>query len=286
MKIHFSRITKILIIGCIIGLSLLLYPTVSNYWNEKHSTRAINSYIKSLDNLTDEEYRKELNRAVEFNKKAAQRSNRFFLSDEEKEEYQKCLDISGLGVMGYIEIPKLDISLPVYHGTAESVLQVGIGHIEWSSLPVGGENTHCVVSGHRGLPTARLFTDIDKLREGDLFTLDVMGEILTYEVDRIRTVLPKETDELTIKPGLDLCTLVTCTPYGINTHRLLVRGHRVENNRTGARVIAEAVEIDPMIVAPIVAFPFLFILFLMVMFKKPENTPKKVKEKARKELMG
>ncbi|MGM9639653.1 MAG: class C sortase, partial [Butyricicoccaceae bacterium] len=158
--------------------------------------------------------------------------------------------------------------LPIYHGTDEAVLQIAVGHLEWSSLPVGGESTHCVLSGHRGLPSARLFTDLDKLVEGDIFLLRVLDEVLTYEVDQIRIVEPQEVDDLDITAGEDLCTLVTCTPYGINTHRLLVRGHRVENraDAAGVRVTADAILLDPLLTAPLAAVPMVLLLVLWVMF--------------------
>lgn len=167
--------------------------------------------------------------------------------------------------MGYIEIPSIDVSLPIYHGTDEGVLAVGVGHLEWTSLPVGGESTHCVLSGHRGLPSARLFTDLDQLKEGDYFMLNILDETLTYEVDQIRIVEPEEVEELTIIEGRDLCTLVTCTPYGVNSHRLLVRGHRVDNleEAVTVRVTADAVEVEPLIVASILLVPTL-VLFLSV----------------------
>lgn len=272
MKGKLKTATKILIIVSIIGLSLLLYPAVSNYWNSKHATRAINSYVDQLENMDEELYREIWAEAVEYNAALLERKNMYSLTDELQERYAKCLDPSCTGVMGYVEIPKLDVSLPVYHGTSEAVLQQAVGHLEWSSLPVGGESTHCVMSGHRGLPSAKLFTELDKLREGDSFSLRVLNEQLTYEVDQIRTVVPTDVDTLLIEEGKDYCTLVTCTPYGINTHRLLVRGHRVESTRrVNVHVVSEAVIIDQLIVATILAFPILFLLFMAVMLKKPEK---------------
>ena len=188
----------------------------------------------------------------------------------QKAEYESLLDISGQGVMGYIEIPEIDVSLPIYHGTEDPVLQVAVGHLEWSSLPVGGESTHCVLSGHRGLPSAKLFTNLDKLREGDTFLLRVLDEILTYEVDQILIVEPQDTAALEIAEGEDYCTLVTCTPYGINTHRLLVRGHRIDNIEEvkTVRVTADAVQIEPMLVAPVVAIPMLLILLILLLLPR------------------
>ena len=271
MRIKLKTVTKILIIVCFIGLSLLLYPTVSNYLNEKNSTRAISTYVAEMDSYDEEQFKEAWNNAVIYNEDLAKQENVFLLPEKMISRYQDNLNITGTGIMGYIEIPKLDVSLPIYHGTSDSVLQRAIGHIDWSSLPVGGESTHCVVSGHRGLPSARLFTDIDKLREGDTFELIVLDTKLTYEVDQIRTVLPNEVDELHIVNGKDYCTLVTCTPYGINTHRLLVRGHRIESIKGEAHAVSEAVIIDELIVASVLAVPILFILVMAVMLKKPEK---------------
>lgn len=272
---HLKKTTKILIAVCVIGLCLLLYPTVSNYWNEKHSTKAINSYVESIEKISDEQYVKLWTEAVAYNEKLKLRENQFQLPDELKDEYESRLNINGDGIIGYIEISKLGVSLPLYHGTSDTVLQRAIGHIDWTSLPTGGEGTHCAVSGHRGLPSAKLFTELDKLREGDLFVLTVLNETLTYEVDQIRVVEPDDASDLLPEQGKDYCTLVTCTPYGINTHRLLVRGHRVESvNAGGIHIVSEAVIIDPLIVAPVVAFPILLALLLIVLFKKPESKKK------------
>ena len=274
-----SKTTVILIIVCVIGLSLLLYPSFSNYWNSKHATQAIASYVHALEEIDDTDYKAIWQDAIDYNKALLERKNQFTLTDELRERYNDTLNVGGTGLMGYVEIDKLGVSLPLYHGTSEEVLQHAIGHIDWSSLPTGGESTHCAVSGHRGLPSAKLFTDLDKLREGDLFTLTVLDQVLTYEVDRIRTVEPADAADLLVTEGRDYCTLVTCTPYGINTHRLLVRGHRVENVEVNhVRVISEAVVIDPLVVAPIVAAPFLLALVLMVMLKRPENKQSKPKD--------
>ncbi len=262
--------TVILILMLIAGLSLLLYPTVSNYWNSFHSSRAISTYAENVANLNEDQYEEIWSAAWEYNRELVGRSTNFALSDAQKEEYEKLLDVSGTGIMGYVEIPELGVSLPVYHGTEEAVLQVAAGHLEWSSLPVGGESSHCVISGHRGLPSAKLFTDLDKLREGDVFMLRVLDEVLTYEVDKISIVEPSQVSELQIVEGEDLCTLVTCTPYGINTHRLLVRGHRIENIQSSAaiRVTSDALQIDPLIVAPIAAAPILLVLLVLLLLPK------------------
>lgn len=225
-KKHISTIFIVLIF--LAGLSFMLYPTVSNLWNRAHQSRAIATYSEQVEKLDDSENQDMLKAARKYNKSLLKKSDHWKLSKKDKKKYESLLDISGTGIMGYIEIPKIDCSLPIYHGTDEGALQIAIGHLEGSSLPVGGKSTHCVLSGHRGLPSARLFTDLDQMEEGDLFILNVLGKKLAYEVDQIRVVLPEETSDLEITEGEDLCTLVTCTPYGINTHRLLVRGHRTK----------------------------------------------------------
>lgn len=265
-----SLITILLVLIFFLGLSLLLYPTVSDYWNSRHQTRAIATYAEKVTSLDTDTYDQVWQDARTYNESLLTRSNTYLLSEEQKEEYQRLLDVSGLGIMGYVEIPEIDVSLPIYHGTEESVLQIAVGHLEWSSLPVGGESTHCILSGHRGLPSAKLFTNLDKLQVGDEFLLQVLDETLTYEVDQILIVEPHETDALRITEGEDYCTLVTCTPYGINTHRLLVRGHRIENApevRT-VRVTADAVQIEPLMVAPIVAVPMLLLLLILLLLPK------------------
>ena len=223
---HISTIFIILIF--LVGLGFISYPTVSNLWNQAHQSRAIATYSKQVEKLDDSENKKMLKAARKYNKSLLKKSDHWKLSKKDKKKYESLLDVSGTGIMGYIEVPKIDCSLPIYHGTDEGALQIAIGHLEGSSLPVGGKNTHCVLSGHRGLPSARLFTDLDQMEEGDIFILNILGRKLAYEVDQIKVVLPEEMSDLEIEEGKDLCTLVTCTPYGINTHRLLVRGHRTE----------------------------------------------------------
>ena len=211
--------------------------------------------------MNDTDYKALWAEAEAYNQTLVNKSDRFNLTDEELEEYEQMLTVEGTDVIGYIEIEKIGCFLPIYHGTSDAVLQTGVGHLEGSSLPVGGESTHTVISGHRGLPSAKLFTDLDQLEEGDTFVLYVLDETLTYEVDQIRIVEPTELSELAIVEGEDYCTLVTCTPYGINTHRLLVRGHRVANGEdSSVRVTADAVQIDPVTVAPLVAVPLLVLL--------------------------
>ena len=256
---HFTTILLVLIL--LTGMSLLLYPTVSDYWNSFHQSQAIASYVEAVAEIDNTDYEKMWQEAVAYNEKLKDNSGRWTPTDEELEEYERLLNVSDTGIMGYIEIPKIKVSLPIYHGTDEAILQIAIGHIPGSSLPVGGRGTHCVVSGHRGLPSAKLFTDLDQLEEGDLFMMRILDETLTYEVDQVRIVEPEELSDLEIDEDKDLCTLVTCTPYGINSHRLLVRGHRVENLKEDTiRVTADAQQIDPVMVAPVVAVPLILLL--------------------------
>ena len=259
--------TILLILALFAGLSLLLYPTVSDYWNSLHASQAVADYAENVRNLEAEKYEQALQDAKSYNQMLPYEQTTFALSEEEKEAYDALLDISGTGVMGYIEIPTVNISLPVYHGTEDAVLQIAVGHLEWSSLPVGGESTHCVLSGHRGLPSAKLFTNLDKLVVGDKFVMRVLDEVLTYEVDQILIVEPTDVSTLIIEAGKDLCTLVTCTPYGINSHRLLVRGHRIENQdeAQAIRVTSDAIQIEPLIVAPAVALPMLLVLLVILL---------------------
>ena len=259
--------TVILILVFFLGLSLVLYPSVSDYWNSLHQSRAIATYAEEVSNLDTDRYEQLWAEAVDYNRTLRDRDNAFLLSETQKAAYDSLLNVGGNGVMGYIEIPTIGVSLPVYHGTDEGVLQIAVGHIEWTSLPVGGESSHCVISGHRGLPSAKLFTNLDKLVVGDTFLFRVLDETLTYEVDQILIVEPQEVSALTIREGEDLCTLVTCTPYGINTHRLLVRGHRVDNQEIAktVHVTADALQIEPVIVAPIVAAPMLLVLFIAML---------------------
>lgn len=266
-------ITVILILILLVGLSLLLYPSVSDYWNSFHQTKAIATYAETVAKLDQEQYDQIWEKAEKYNYSLVGKKSSYTLSAAQKSEYEALLNVSGLGIMGYIEIPSIGCSLPIYHGTEQSALQIAVGHLEWSSLPVGGESTHCVLSGHRGLPSAKLFTNLDKLTEGDLFTIRVLDEVLTYEVDRILVVEPQNIEPLQIEKGKDYCTLVTCTPYGINTHRLLVRGHRVENIEDSAdiRITADAVRFSPLLVAPVIAIPILLVLLLILLLPKRSN---------------
>ena len=279
MKKHLSTI--LLVLALLVGAALLLYPTASDYWNSFHQSQAIATYAEEVAGLTTVDYEKVWLSAVAYNERMSAAGNPFILSEEQWEEYLKELNVSGSGIMGYIEIPKIECSLPIYHGTDESVLQIAIGHIEGTSLPVGGAGTHCALSGHRGLPSAKLFTHLDQLSEGDVFMLRVLNETLTYEVDQIHIVLPQEVDDLAIVPGRDFCTLVTCTPYGINSHRLLVRGKRIENSEaaTAIRITSDAIRIDPILVAPVAAVPMLLILTIYLI-ANPGGKKKKKRKKA------
>ena len=261
----------ILVVIFLIGLSLLLYPTFSDYWNSMHQSRAIASYTEKMSEINDNDYQELLEAAKEYNEKIAKKADRWTTSDEEKAEYNTLLNVGGTGIMGYVEIPSIAVSLPIYHGVDDTVLQIAIGHIEGSTLPVGGPGTHCAISGHRGLPAAKLFTNIDQLKEGDIFILYVLDEILTYEVDQIRIVEPNDLTELELVEGEDYCTMVTCTPYGINTHRLLVRGHRTETMKQNTvRVAADALQIDEILVASFLTIPMLLVMlvWLLIRYRK------------------
>lgn len=277
MKKHLTTI--LLCIVFLAGLALVLYPSVSDAYNSVHQTQAVANYSAQVADMDDSEYEEIFEQARQYNEALAERGyTNFVLSEAEQAEYESLLNVDA--VMGYIEIPAIRCVLPIYHGTSEEVLAAGIGHVEGSSLPVGGESTHCVLSGHRGLPSSKLFTDLDQLVVGDRFVLQILDETLTYEVDQIRIVEPDDIEELAIVPGKDYCTLVTCTPYGINTQRLLVRGHRVENDDSDSvRVTADAVQIEPVLVAPFAAVP-IFALMLIWVFRRPQkhNTRKHRKD--------
>lgn len=260
-----SRLMTLLIVVVFVaGLSFLLYPTVSNLWNQVHQSRAIATYTEQVEKLDDSSNKEMLKAARKYNKELLKKADHWKLSKKDKKKYESLLDVSGTGIMGYIEVPKIDCSLPIYHGTDEGALQIAIGHLEGSSLPVGGKSSHCVLSGHRGLPSARLFTDLDQMEEGDTFILNILGHKLAYEVDQIKVVLPEEMSDLEIQEGKDLCTLVTCTPYGINTHRLLVRGHRVKYVETKVQeqkeVSKSKTDIRPVIAGAAAGVVVLFII--------------------------
>ena len=270
-----NRSNIILILIFLVGLSVMLYPTVSDYINQKNQSRAVASYSEEVENLSDVDYQAYFDAADDYNRRLAETPDAFY-RPEEVSGYTDTLDVSGTGIMGYITISKIGVELPVYHGTSDGVLQVAAGHLEGSSLPVGGAGTHAVISAHRGLPSAKLFTNLDELEVGDTFTITVLDRVLTYEVDQISIVLPTETDLLQPVEGKDYVTLMTCTPYGINTHRLLVRGKRIENaeNQKHIRVTADALRIEPIIVAPALAVPMLLVM-LVVMLAVPHLRKRK-----------
>ena len=248
MKKHISAVVILLVF--ITGLFLLLYPTVSDYINSLHQSWAIAGYAENVAGMDHEKYEKMMREAAEYNAELARRSNQWLLTQEDQKKYNEVLNPGNDGIMGYIEIPKINCNLPIYHSVDEGILQTSIGHIPGSSVPVDGEGTHCVLSGHRGLPSAKLFSELDRLSEGDSFLIRTLDEVLTYEVDRILIVLPKDTDALCIEENGDYCTLVTCTPYGVNSHRMLVRGRRIENASAAktVRVAADAIQVEPIIV--------------------------------------
>ncbi len=272
IKKHWS--TVLLLIILLAGLGLLGYPTFADWWNSFHQSRAIAGYAEKVAGIDDADYEKMIKDARAYNKTLLDKGDgRFNMTDEEREIYEPILDLDGSGIMGYIEIPKINVSLPIYHGTDESILQVAIGHIEGTSVPVGGEGTHCVVSGHRGLPSAKLFSDLDQLQEGDIAQITVLDETLTYEVDQIRIVLPNELEELAIDPDKDLLTMVTCTPYGINSHRMLVRAHRIENPDAGeVRVTSDASQIEPLHVLPVLIGILVVLLLIWLLFSSHQSS--------------
>lgn len=263
------RITNVIfILVFLTGLGFLLYPTVSDRWNRMHQSRAITAYAEAAASMDDADYEKVMAAARAYNGELAARGGSVTLTEEEKAAYEAQLNITGQGIMGYIDIPKINCYLPVYHGTTEGVLQTSVGHLEGSSLPVGGESTHCVLSGHRGLPSARLFTDLDQIITGDMFMVCVLDEVLTYEVDQILVVLPEETEALAIETGKDYCTLVTCTPYGVNSHRLLVRGRRTDtlSGEMTQRITADAVQIETPLVVSVAAVPMIVVLLAALVY--------------------
>lgn len=268
-----SMTTLFLVLMLFAGLSLLLYPTVSNYWNSLHQSRAIAAYVEQVTQIDNETFDQLREQARAYNRTLVGKAYRYDMTRQEREEYLGLLNVSENGIIGYIEIPGIHCELPIYHGTDADALQIGVGHIEGSSLPVGGESTHCAISGHRGLPSAKLFSDLDKLTVGDRFSLRVLDDTLTYEVDQIHTVLPEEMDELEIVEGEDYCTLVTCTPYGVNTHRLLVRGHRVENStdKEPALVTADETRTEPLGKIFILLPALLLAILLLLVFLLPKR---------------
>ena len=268
-----KKITLILLITFFIGLLVLFYPTISEYYNSSRQSKAIVDY----DSLLTEEknYTLDFEKANAYNQTLSKMKSP--LTDYKKlSDYEKLINVDGMGMMGYISIPKIKVEIPIYHGTSDIVLNSKVGHLEGSSLPVGGTSTHSVLSAHRGLPTAKLFSDLNKLEVGDTFVITVLDRKLTYQVDKITIVKPNDITDLKIVEGEDYVTLLTCTPYGINSHRLLVRGTRIENVKDLKKVItAEAYQIDNLIVTFAIALPILLILIMIVMFKPIKKVPNK-----------
>ncbi len=256
-------VTVLLSAVLVTGLGLMLYPTISEWWNSTRSSRAVLSYVETVSEMDEETALRYLQEAEDYNARLPEQADRWQMSEEELAEYAGLLDFTGTGVMGYLTIPKIDVQLPVYHGTDENVLQRALGHLEGSSLPVGGTGTHSVISGHRGLPGVRLLTDLDRIVEGDIFSITVLTRTVTYEVDQITVVLPENMDDLEIDPAQDYVTLVTCTPYGINSHRLLVRGHRTENPEGPAAATSDALQIPSRQVIPVTVLPAALLLILI-----------------------
>lgn len=273
--------TILLVAIFFVGLCVLLYPTISDFWNEKRQSQAIINYDDLIVDLTSEDYSEYFSKADSYNQKIRNMSFPFLTHKDIADEYYSTLDINDDGMMGYLTIEKIKVQLPIYHGTSDKVLNSAVGHVEGSSLPVGGESTHAVMSAHRGLPSAKLFTNLDKVEVGDVFTIRILDRTITYQVDQILIVLPHETDNLNIVSGEDYCTLVTCTPYGINTHRMLVRGTRIENIEPDRviNVITEAYQVDPLIVTPAVAAPMLGLLLIVLIVKSRNPGKKKAKSK-------
>jgi len=275
-----SASTIVLVAIFFIGLCILLYPTISDFWNEKRQSQAIMDYDSLLADLKPEDYTEHFKKAEDYNRKLRLISSPFIGYSTLDKEYYSTLDVNGDGMLGYITIEKIKVQLPIYHGTSDKVLNSAVGHVEGSSLPIGGKSTHSVLSAHRGLPSAKLFTNLDKMEIGDVFTITILNRTITYQVDQVLIVLPDKIEEMQVKNGEDYCTLLTCTPYGINTHRMLVRGTRIENieEEKKVNVITEAYQIDPFIVTPAVAAPMLGALLIFLMVKSSKDK-KKMKNK-------
>jgi sortase A len=277
------RTAILLTLGFLVGICILLYPAFSDFWNSKTQSRVVTNYESVLENLKPEDYTAIFENAYAYNQ--ALYETDFPLRDYPKVSgYYDTLRVTDNDMIGYLKIDRIGVELPIYHGTSEKVLNKGVGHLEGSSLPVGGENTHCVMSAHRGLPSSKLFTDLDRVEKGDTFQIVVLDQVLTYQVDFIKVIEPTDISDLQIIEGGDYCTLFTCTPYGINTHRLLVRGVRVETikEKPVIYVSNEAFQIEPLIVTPAVAAPMLFVLLIHLLVKYREP-PKKTQQKKKEE---
>ena len=279
-----NKIGIILVLMLFVGVCGLLYPSVSQYWNSKTQTHAVENYREILESLKPEDYEAYFTQAEEYNL-ALNELDSPLTNYRQLKNYNQLLNVSGSGVMGYISIQKLGVELPLYHGISNEVLNVACGHIEGTSLPIGGESTHTVLSAHRGLPHAKLFTELDKMEVGDTFTITVLNRTVTYQVDQIKVVLPNETNDVQIVKGEDLCTLLTCTPYGINSHRLLVRGTRIENAAPVLHVTSNAYRIDSLVATPVVAAPILLILLIVLMIKYRDKGSKPLISKEEEEWL-
>lgn len=273
MKKHIS--TVLLVIVFLVGMSLLIYPSFSDWWNTRGLNRILADYDSIVSEMTVGDFSELFEKADAYNNALRELGSAQSLQEPELVEgYWDTLDITGTGIMGYVTIPKINEELPIYHGTSDTVLQIAAGHLQGSSLPVGGKGTHCVLSAHRGLPSARLFTDLDKMEVGDIFTISILDRLYTYEVDQILIVLPYEMEAIYIDENEDYCTLLTCTPYGVNSHRMLVRGKRTDNiidpddptkKASRVRVVSDALQIEPVLVAPLVAVPILLVLLVVLL---------------------
>lgn len=277
-----DKVGILLVLMLFIGVCVLLYPALSQYWNSKTQTHAVDNYQEILDSLQKEDYTKYFEEADHYNI-ALRNLDVPLMEYSQLTEYNQILNVSGTGVMGYITIEKLGVELPLYHGTSDSVLNIACGHMEGTSLPIGGKSTHSVLSAHRGLPHAKLFTDLDKMEVGDVFTITILDRIMTYQVDQIKVVNPNEIDEVHIIDGEDHCTLLTCTPYGINSHRLLVRGTRIENAAPILYVTSNAFKIDSLVATPVVAAPILLVLLIVLMVKYRDKGSKPLISKEEEE---
>lgn len=280
-----SATTVLAVVVLVTGLGIIAYPTVSDWWNSYHQSRAIATYVAAVQETDPEVLNAMRQEAQAYNKRLLEDSNRFNMTEAEKAEYMKLLDLTGNGVMGYVQINAINVDYPIYHGMDESVLQIAIGHLEGTSLPVGGPDTHTAISGHRGLPRARLFTDLDRLVEGDTFSITVLDDTMYYEVDQIRIVLPSDLSNLEIEKGKDYATLITCTPYGVNTHRMLVRGHRIDDILDAEAVTAEAIQIPRYIAITAVGVPmlFVFLLGMLIYYRTRSDFDKELVTEALKE---
>jgi len=256
-----NRSNIILAIIFLIGLSVMLYPSFSNYWNSRVQSRAVASYNNDVQKMSKQDYKRMFQEADDYNEEL-NKIDHPFENYGEIPGYDDILNVSGTGIIGYVTIDRIKTELPIYHGTSEGVLQIGVGHLEGSSFPVGGVGTHTVLSAHRGLPSAKLFSNLDEMEEGDTFQITVLNRVLTYQVDQIKIVEPQEINDLTIEEGKDYCTLMTCTPYGINSHRLLVRGERISQEESGNFVTADGYLVNTSAVAIVVAIILLFWILL------------------------